>query len=214
MTWRVVPGASSPQGLRSTIPQALPKDSKPHGKLARVLIVDDEPSICKALSMALSSANYDVIAAQSGESALAIIRNENVDVMVIDLRIPDMRGDVIFEVAAVHQPHLPLSDALHHRRHHVERAHKLITACKCHFLRKPFDLRDLRPTRSPRWPRASRTRPADPPRSEKLCRISRAWRPTPRLSTWPASLAFPRAPTAARSASSRRANSRTSRSRA
>ena len=77
-----------------------------HGKQVRVLVVDDEPSICKALSMALSRSGYDAIAAQSGESALAIIRNEHVDVMLIDLRIPDMRGDVIFEVAAGHQPHL------------------------------------------------------------------------------------------------------------
>ena len=66
------------------------------GKKLRVLIVDDEPSICKALSMALSRAGYDAIAAQSGESALAIVRSEHVDVMLVDLRIPDMRGDVIF----------------------------------------------------------------------------------------------------------------------
>ena len=42
------------------------------------------------------------IAAQSGEAALAIVRAEHIDVLLIDLRIPDMRGDVIFEVAAGH----------------------------------------------------------------------------------------------------------------
>lgn len=141
MTWKVVPGASNPQALRSTTSQAQPKDSKAQSK-ARVLIVDDEPSICKALSMAMSRLGYDVIAAQSGESALAIIRNENVDVMVIDLRIPDMRGDVIFEVAAGHQPQLRYQ-TLFITGDITDRAVKLIAACKCHFLRKPFDLRDM-----------------------------------------------------------------------
>jgi DNA-binding NtrC family response regulator len=141
MTWKVVPGSPTGQNLRSN-PQTQSKDSASHGKLARVLIVDDEPSICKALSMAMSRAGYNVIAAQSGESALAIIRNENVDVMLIDLRIPDMRGDVIFEVAAGHQPHLRYR-TLFMTGDITDRAVKLIGACKCHFLRKPFDLRAM-----------------------------------------------------------------------
>jgi DNA-binding NtrC family response regulator len=105
----------------------------------RVLVVDDEPSICKALSIALARAGYDPVTAQSGESALAIVRSEHVDVMLIDLRIPDMRGDVIFEVAAGHQPHLRYQ-TLFMTGDITERAHKIIANCQCNFLRKPFDL--------------------------------------------------------------------------
>jgi DNA-binding NtrC family response regulator len=143
MTWKVVlgnAGGQQPKVGTMTGPQA--KETMTHGKTVRVLVVDDEPSICKALTMALSRAGYEAIAAQSGESALAIIRNEHVDVMLIDLRIPDMRGDVIFEVAAGHQPHLRYQ-TLFMTGDITERAHKLIAACKCHFLRKPFDLRDM-----------------------------------------------------------------------
>ena len=144
MMWKVVPGnpeAQQPKPGAAAGTKA--KDQMTHGKASvRVLVVDDEPSICKALTMALSRAGYDAIAAQSGESALAIVRNEHVDVMLIDLRIPDMRGDVIFEVAAGHQPHLRYQ-TLFMTGDITERAHKLILACKCHFLRKPFDLRDM-----------------------------------------------------------------------
>jgi DNA-binding NtrC family response regulator len=108
----------------------------------RVLVVDDEPSICKALTMALSRTGYEAIAAQSGESALAIIRNEHIDILLIDLRIPDMRGDVIFEVAAGHQPHLQYQ-TLFMTGDITDRAGKLIAACRCHYLRKPFDLGDM-----------------------------------------------------------------------
>ena len=146
MTWKVLAGSGGAQfpGSRAHNPQSLAQANEPKtfGTKVRVLVVDDEPSICKALTMALSRAGYEPIAAQSGESALTIIRSEHIDVMLIDLRIPDMRGDVIFEVAVGHQPHL-LYQTLFMTGDITERAHKLIAACKCHFLRKPFDLRDM-----------------------------------------------------------------------
>ena len=80
MTWKVVQGSQSAGSSSRAAPmEAQGKESMSHTKLVRVLVVDDEPSICKALSMALSRAGYDAIAAQSGESALAIVRNEHVD---------------------------------------------------------------------------------------------------------------------------------------
>jgi DNA-binding response OmpR family regulator len=108
----------------------------------RVLVVDDEPAICKALTMALTRAGYDSLAAQTGESALAILRSERVDVLVLDLRIPDTRGDVIFELAAAIQPHLR-TQTLFLTGDISERALRLIAACKCPSLRKPFELREL-----------------------------------------------------------------------
>ena len=108
----------------------------------RVLVVDDEPAICKALTMALTRAGFDALAAQTGESALAILRAERVDVLVVDLRIPDTRGDVIFELAAAIHPHLR-TQTLFLTGDISERALRLIAACKCPSLRKPFELREL-----------------------------------------------------------------------
>ena len=107
-----------------------------------MLVVDDEPAICKALTIALQRAGYDALSAQSGDSALALLANERVDILLIDLRIPDTRGDVVFELAAATHPHL---------RHQTvfmtgdisERAQRLITSCKCPMLRKPFELREM-----------------------------------------------------------------------
>lgn len=125
------PRVPSPQGTEQTV----------HAKQAvRVLVVDDEPSICKALTMALSRAGYDAISALSGDQAIAIVRAENVDVLLVDLRIPDMRGDVVFELAASHQPQLRYRTVFM-TGDITEKAQKLISACNCHFLRKPFDLR-------------------------------------------------------------------------
>ena len=143
MTWKVVPGnAGAQQPKPGTLAGPKAQEQMTHGTASvRVLVVDDEPSICKALTMALSRAGYDAIAAQSGESALAIVRNEHVDVMLIDLRIPDMRGDVIFEVAAGHQPHLRYQ-TLFMTGDITERAHKLITCVQV-----PLPPQTIRPAR-------------------------------------------------------------------
>ncbi len=108
----------------------------------RILVVDDEPAICRALAIALERAGYATRAVQSGEAALAIINSEHVDVLLTDLRIPDTRGDVVFELAAATQPHL------RHRTLFMsgdlgEKAHRLIVSCKCPSIRKPFELKEL-----------------------------------------------------------------------
>jgi len=108
----------------------------------RVLVVDDEPAICRALSIALSRAGYDVLTAQSGDAALLTLASERVDVMVIDLRIPDTRGDVVLELAAATHPHLR-NRTLFMTGDISEKAHKLILSCKCPSVRKPFELREL-----------------------------------------------------------------------
>ena len=73
---------------------------------------------------------------------MSVVRGEHVDVLVVDLRIPDMRGDALFELAAAMQPHLR-TRTLFTTGDITERAQELIEACNCPLLRKPFDLKDL-----------------------------------------------------------------------
>ena len=112
------------------------------GQLMHLLLLDDEPAICKALSLALTRAGYRVSAATSGDHGISIVKGEHVDAMIIDLRIPDMRGDTFFELAAAIQPHLR-SRSLFTTGDITERAQELIEACNCPMLRKPFDLKEL-----------------------------------------------------------------------
>jgi DNA-binding NtrC family response regulator len=111
-------------------------------QLTHVLIVDDEPAISKALATALTRAGFRVSTALSGETAMSIVRNQQVEVLVTDLRIGDMRGDALFELAAATQPHLR-TRTLFTTGDITERAQELIAACGCPLLRKPFDLKEL-----------------------------------------------------------------------
>ena len=142
MTWPVVPGSAPlpphPVGRNVTSSKDAKRDV-PRARMVRVLIVDDEPSICKALGMALGHAGYEIITARSGEAAFAVIDTERIDIMLTDLRIPDMRGDVIFEYAAGVQPALR-DHTLFITGDISDQAIELIAACRCNFIRKPFDL--------------------------------------------------------------------------
>jgi len=110
---------------------------------ARVLVVDDEPSLCRALTIAFTRAGYYVRALERGEAAEALLHEESFDCLVVDLRMPDMRGDVLYATAAALQPRLAectvftTGDA-------SQRARELLEDCGCPVvIQKPFDLDEL-----------------------------------------------------------------------
>lgn len=68
---------------------------------ARVLVVDDEPSIRSSLAGFLDDYDYEVAVAESAERALELIRRVCFDVAVIDLRLPGVSGDALILQAHV-----------------------------------------------------------------------------------------------------------------
>jgi two-component system KDP operon response regulator KdpE len=61
-------------------------------KPVKVLVVDDEPQILRALRINLSVRGYDVITASSGAGALRAAADRHPDVVILDLGLPDMDG--------------------------------------------------------------------------------------------------------------------------
>ncbi|WKV71425.1 response regulator [Streptomyces sp. PCS3-D2] len=60
--------------------------------MTRVLVVDDEPQIVRALVINLKARTYEVDAASDGASALELAAARHPDVVVLDLGLPDMDG--------------------------------------------------------------------------------------------------------------------------
>ena len=60
--------------------------------MTKVLVVDDEPSILRALRINLTARRYEVITASDGAAGLAAVARERPDVMILDLGLPDMHG--------------------------------------------------------------------------------------------------------------------------
>jgi DNA-binding response OmpR family regulator len=59
---------------------------------ARILVVDDEPSVRYFVNEALSDEGYQVVCVASGEAALACIETQPFDLALIDLKLPDIGG--------------------------------------------------------------------------------------------------------------------------
>ena len=59
---------------------------------AKVLVVDDEPSIREMLQIFLKREGHDVSVAESGEAGLECVRKKDFDVIVSDIKMPDMTG--------------------------------------------------------------------------------------------------------------------------
>jgi len=64
-----------------------------------ILVVDDEPPIVRFLRTSLTAAEYRVVVADTAATALAAVRTEKPDVVVLDLGLPDRSGiEVIAEI--------------------------------------------------------------------------------------------------------------------
>ena len=63
----------------------------------RVLAVDDEPEIIRFLKMALATAGYEVVAADTGREAVRLAASRAPDIVVLDLGLPDMDGKEAIE---------------------------------------------------------------------------------------------------------------------
>ena len=59
---------------------------------ARILVVDDEPSVTDLLAYNLRKAHYDVLLAADGRQALQLAREANPDLILLDLMLPEIDG--------------------------------------------------------------------------------------------------------------------------
>jgi two-component system response regulator PilR (NtrC family) len=65
----------------------------------RILVVDDEGSMREMLRIVLKRDGYDVITAENGRTALAILQGEPVDMLLSDIRMPDVNGVEVLRAA-------------------------------------------------------------------------------------------------------------------
>jgi DNA-binding NtrC family response regulator len=60
--------------------------------MAKILVIDDEQGIRNLLDTLLRRKGYDVVLAESGRQGLELFRRERPDVIVLDLKMPEMDG--------------------------------------------------------------------------------------------------------------------------
>jgi CheY-like chemotaxis protein len=71
-----------------------------------ILVVDDNPSMAKTLADILNLKGFEVHAAYSGSEALEILRNQPVNILLTDVKMPDMDGVTLYRATRKTHPNL------------------------------------------------------------------------------------------------------------
>jgi len=88
---------------------ALPAMTTPlavDGAVKTILVIDDEPGIARALAQLLRWQGYTVDVAANGRRALAKLEAQAYDLLLCDLRMPDLDGPGLYQALQHQHPHL------------------------------------------------------------------------------------------------------------
>ncbi len=110
--------------------------------MPRVLVVDDDPLVCKTIEVCLTRKGFEVTVADGGESGMRALEAADFDVMLVDVFMPHMRGFESIRMFHERRPDVPVVAMSGYAFANAERAPDFLrmtielgAAC-C--LRKPF----------------------------------------------------------------------------
>jgi DNA-binding NtrC family response regulator len=110
-------------------------------KAKQVLIVDDDPSILEVLEARLSAAGFVVHKAASGPEALELLKTQTTDILVSDIKMPEMSGlELLAKIRAIF-PQLPVIFLTAYGT--IPDAVDAVKAGAVDYLTKPFDGKEL-----------------------------------------------------------------------
>ena len=102
-----------------------------------VLLVDDEVKILSSLSRILENYDYKVLTALDGKSALSIIEENDIDVVLLDLKLPEMDGITVLKKIMKRKPSLPVIMLTAHGS--ISKAVEAVKIGAFDFLEKPVE---------------------------------------------------------------------------
>ena len=109
--------------------------------MERILIVDDEKNYLLVLDALLSEAGYQVATADSGARALALLEDEEPDLMLTDMRMPRMTGLELIKASKERHPDLPVIVMTAFGT--VENAVEAMKSGAVDYIMKPFENQEL-----------------------------------------------------------------------
>jgi two-component system, OmpR family, response regulator len=107
----------------------------------KLLLVDDEEKMVKYLSRRLEIRGYAVSTASSGEAAVALVKDNEFDVVLLDFLMPDMNGIETLKQIKKIRPAIAVIMISAYSCGKTEKSAKSLGASD--FVMKPFDLNNL-----------------------------------------------------------------------
>jgi len=94
------------EAVCATAPVSPDRDRVPAVPDKSILIIDDEPSIASGLKRLLSRDGYTVETAANGHLALTKLRERSYDLLLSDMRMPEIDGPSLYRILECQYPHL------------------------------------------------------------------------------------------------------------
>jgi DNA-binding response OmpR family regulator len=107
----------------------------------KILIIDDEPEICKTVTEFLFDAGYSASYALNGPDGLAMIKRDLPSLVLLDIGMPGMDGIEVMRLIQGSFPALPVIVLTGHRD--TETVKKMIELGASEYLTKPIHLETL-----------------------------------------------------------------------
>jgi len=111
------------------------------GPMAKILVIDDEQGIRHLLDTLLRRKGYDVVLADGGQKGLELFRRERPDVVVLDLKMPEMDGLTVLRQIHSLDPKKPIIILTGARTPEVEQQVRALGVSE--FVEKEFSLHRL-----------------------------------------------------------------------
>ena len=112
--------------------------------MAKIIIIDDEASILKLMGQVATRMGHQVSMHLTGKEGMAAMEREKPELLIVDLRIPDMNGLQIIQDCRSRYPHTEVVMVTGYGS--VETAVEAMKLGAFDYLTKPFDLEDLQRT--------------------------------------------------------------------
>jgi two-component system response regulator PilR (NtrC family) len=118
--------------------ETIEKPAEAARRAPRILVVDDERSMRELLAIVLKREGYEVLLADSGRAAIQTLEREPVDLLISDIKMPDVSGvDVLRAAKQVDQDILGIMITAFAS---TETAVEAMRLGACDYLSKPFDV--------------------------------------------------------------------------
>jgi two-component system response regulator HydG len=109
--------------------------------MPRILIIDDEPDICKLLSSFLQRNGYDAAYSFNGRAGLELLSSQKADLVLCDYRLGDMDGSEVLQKIREDHPEIPV--IIFTAYSDIKTAVRVMKMGADNYITKPIDTEEL-----------------------------------------------------------------------
>ena len=107
----------------------------------KILLIDDNETLCKVIGEELEQENYSVTCSLSGKEGLAKLKLDKYNLVILDYQMPEMDGYEVLQEIRIIYPSLPV--IIITANTDIDTINKFSIKSICDLVNKPFEFEDL-----------------------------------------------------------------------